>query len=157
MRDSRQALATYLTDHHAGSVGAREVLAKAINHDAPDRELFQLLDQQIAEEQQSLEKLIEHVHGDASLPKVVGAWVGEKLSRFKLGFSDDALGYFEMLESLLLGIRGKRALWEALDSLPSGALPLEALGLGALITRAKDQLEKVESARRAAFAKMVIH
>jgi hypothetical protein len=145
-----------LTDHHAGSVGARELLAQAIDHDAPDQELFLLLDQQIAGEQQKLERFIERVDGSASLPKSVGAWVSEKLARFKLGFSNDALGHFEMLEALLLGIRGKRALWEALASLPSGALPLEDLDLPALIARAKDQLECVESARRVAFAKMII-
>jgi len=52
--------------------------------------------------------------------KNLTAWIGEKLSRFKLGHDNSSnLRTFETLEFLALGIQGKLALWRTLTAVQS--------------------------------------
>lgn len=149
-------VAVYLQDHHAGSVGARELLRAAMEREeSPDKEFCAALDREIAEDQKVLEDLITRAEAEESLPKKAAGWLAEKLSRLKMGGSGDPLPHLEFLESLLLGVRGKLALWEALNSLTEGHALREGLDLGDLIRRANDQLERIEERRVAAFGRMV--
>jgi hypothetical protein len=147
-------LCIYLQDHHAGSVSAREMLARAMSGPKPDQEFFLRLDRDIEEDQAVLEKLINRLGAEESLPKKVGAWVAEKVARLKLGASDNPLSHLEFLEALTLGVQGKRCLWKALDSLPDGHPARQGLDLANLITRAEDQLARIEPLRLESFAKV---
>lgn len=82
--------ATYLRDHHAGSVAAREMLARAIE-EAPSSEaaeFFTDLDRDIAHDQRQLENLITQLGATESEWKKAGAWIAEKFSRLKIGSED---------------------------------------------------------------------
>lgn len=149
-------IATYLQDHHAGSVGALELLrAAAEREETLDREFCAELERDIAEDQEALEGLIARIGEKESAAKKAMGWIAEKLSRVKIGGSAEPLPHLEFLETLLLGVRGKLALWEGIDSLPDGSTLREGLDLPDLIARAEDQLERIEERRVAAFGRLV--
>lgn len=145
------ALTTYLRDHLAGSEAARAMLQRAAQGD--DGAFFAALDREIAEDQEALKSLIDHFGSTESMVKKAGAWLSEKMTRLKLDDLKNPLDRFEMLEVLLLGVRGKRALWEALHKgLKDSQLP-ESLNLSDLIARARAQQERIETRRLEAFTR----
>jgi hypothetical protein len=80
--------------------------------------------------------------------KDVSAWIAEKLSRAKLRLADEpALGAFESLEMLSLGILGKLKLWQVLDLLSADVTQLAGFDFKRLIERASVQHECVETLR----------
>jgi hypothetical protein len=142
-------LATYLNDHQAGSVGAIELLQALVQRDretdlgrfASDLLLAVRADQDV------LERLVKKV-GSASVMKEALAWLGEKVARLKVpGPSDDGLGTFEALEALLLGITGKRALWEALGRIAVDDPRLAGVDYAALAESAQRQIDLVNARR----------
>jgi hypothetical protein len=80
---------------------------------------------------------------------VAAGWTLEKIRRLKL---NGGLGYTPLarvveLESLVIGIAGKRAMWQALDDVVASD---ERVGLhyfSRLAERADDQLSRVEALR----------
>jgi hypothetical protein len=140
-------LATYLNDHRAGAAGALELLEAMVERHA-GRDLGRFAAQlllRIREDSEVLDRLVETA-GAPNVLKEAVAWLGEKVSRLKLPLHDeDGLGTFEALEALLLGINGKRALWQALAALddPRVAGPDYA----ELVRRADEQIEQVNGCR----------
>src|SRR5271170_1664203 len=102
-------LATYLADHLAGSVHAIELL-KALEEQRRGQPLGRFaadLLVEIAADQAVVQRLADKIGTGSNRAKELTAWLGEKLSRFKLRHdSDDLLGTFEALEFLELGIHG---------------------------------------------------
>jgi hypothetical protein len=71
---------------------------------------------EIIEDRDVLSRLAQGLATRSSATKGTGAWLSEKIARLKLADQGaTAIGTFEALEFLVLGIRGKRALWQALD------------------------------------------
>jgi hypothetical protein len=145
-----EALVIYLNDHHAGAAAALESLeALQDHHDSPDtRRLAEELIPQIEDDRRVLSELIEKLGEDPESVKSAGAWIGEKFSRLKLRLVGDAsLGIFESLETLCLGITGKKLLWTALESVAPQIPALQGLDYDDLRARAVEQFEKVEAER----------
>lgn len=140
------ALQTYLHDHHAGATFAVELLDSLQSQEA-DGELASFsatLRREILEDVEVLKGVIARVgEAESSIKKALGH-LAEKALRMKFN-PDDArgIGTFEALETLSLGILGKRALWRVLRQIPA-ALNLDFDGL---IQRAEDQFERVERMR----------
>ena len=112
-------LATYLNDHHAGSVGAIELLKHSIkaNEGNEFAVVLQNFLNEISEEQTLLKKLIERIDSKKSSLKNVGGWIAEKLSRLKINnpltpYSDE--NRFLEFEALFLGVNGKLDLWKVM-------------------------------------------
>ena len=146
-------LTTYLNDHHAGSMGALEMLDNLIEEfsDKPLAPFFKDLRGEIETDQHTLESLMEKIGTHESAVKKAGAWVAEKFSRVKIRLStgaDDQLGLLHALEALLLGITGKRALWTALAAAAENIPQLRFLDYAKLERRAIEQRDRVESKRR---------
>ena len=77
---------------------------------------------EIEEERETLERLMTQLGLKPSRPKVVAAWVVEKVGRLKL--NGQVRGYSPLsrvleLESLAVGIAGKEALWKPPTLRPS--------------------------------------
>jgi len=146
------ALTTYLQDHLAGALHAIELL-KAMRHHFAGEPLGAFAAEMVAEveaDREVLAKLTESAGGTAGSMKEWGAWLAEKVSRFKLKHSSaDGLGTFEALEFLVLGIHGKRALWRALVEVASSDPLLRGVDFAELIARAENQHQKVEERRLA--------
>jgi hypothetical protein len=113
-------LSIYLNDHLAGStIGvalARRACAK--NRGTPLGDHLERLTSEIEADRESLERLAAHLGVRRNRLKAFGAWATEKLRRLKL--NGQLAGYSPLsrlveLESLYLGITGKRELWRALQ------------------------------------------
>ena len=153
------SLTTYLQDHLAGSAAAVEIL-EALRDAQADKPLGRFASGILVEverDRSTLEALIARLGGGSSTLKDTAAWLGAKLSRFKLGHElSDPLGELEALEIVALGILGKRALWDALSALGPTDARLGGVDLAHLTERALSQHAQVEQRRldaaRRAFA-----
>jgi hypothetical protein len=157
---SQTPLATYLEDHLAGSATALELLQHlAEEHAGTDLGiLFHELHHEIEGDQRVLQHLLESIGGHASSLKQAAAWVAERAARTKLRFASAArrdLALFEALETLALGVLGKRALWRALAVVAPTDERLGGHDYNALSQRAEDQYARLE-ARRIAVARTAL-
>src|SRR5262249_3447367 len=143
-------LAAYLHDHLAGARYAIDLVEALRDHfrDAPLGRFAETLLKDINEDRDTLRNLSQRV-GSASNPlKESAAWLGEKISRFKLNHSDSTgLGTFEALEFLQLRIHGKVVLWRALAELAPYDKRLTGVDFAALAVRAQNQEMLVEQRR----------
>jgi hypothetical protein len=152
---SREDLATYLKDHYAGGVAALELVDHLIKEhgDDPLQSFFCKLREEIQADHDQLCGLIEGLGDKDSSLRNAGAWLGEKLSRLKMGFAasaDSKLRLLQSLEFLFLGITGKKSLWRALIEVQPGWPILEEIDLARLEKRAQEQAEEVDARRLAA-------
>ena len=152
-----EALDAYLNDHMAGSAAAVE-LVERIRDNNPDTALAAHMDtlgQAIEADRQTLATVIERLGVTPSKPKQVAGKVLETLSRFRLNErvtgSPDVTRLME-IETLSLGIEGKRSLWESLAQVASSRPELAGVDLQALIARAVDQRSGLEPFRLEAAA-----
>jgi hypothetical protein len=143
-------LSIYLNDHLAGSTTGVELArrTRASNKGTPLGDYLERLTSEIESDREALERLIAELGIRRDRVKVFGAWAVEKLGRLKLngqltGYSP--LSRFLELESLYLGITGKRELWRALQRTLGNGVPgfdFEELG-----RRAERQAAEVEGHR----------
>ena len=126
----------YLKDHYAGGIGALELLEHSIETHAgtPLAAFFAELHGDIKADHDQLHNLMTALGVADSDARNAGAWLAEKFSRAKLGFSGgdgSGLRLLQTLESLTLGITGKRLLWRALHADPAVVASPAADGLRA--------------------------
>src|SRR6476661_4123252 len=152
-------LSEYLNDHLAGSIGALELLDRAIEtyEGKPLERFFRDLRDDIHFDQEQLKELIAKLDIAESSVRKAGAWFLEKLSRPKIDLGEGGqvdIGLFLALEALVLGITGKRSLWRALHAASRTVPALARLDNSGLEKRAIEQCERVE-ARRLEIARTV--
>jgi hypothetical protein len=142
-----------LQDHYAAGIGALELIAHREKAHAQGSlgPFFSQLRADVKADHDRLHDLIGAFGFDVSRLRDAGAWTAEKFARIKVGLSsgDDELSLLQALETLYIGITGKRLLWRALlhcrDSLArAGEIDLEHLE-----KRAIEQAERVETQRLA--------
>lgn len=147
MSDSFQ---TYLHDHLAGAVVAIELL-EVLRDQHAGEPLGQFAGDLLVEveaDRTVLRRLAERVGAESNPVKEATAWVGEKVTRLKLGRqAAGEFGTFEALEALALGILGKLALWRALKGVADQDDRLRELDLDRLAARAEAQHARVEERR----------
>lgn len=155
MPDENEPLEVYLKDHYAGAVGALELIEHSIkaHEGTPLAVFFQELHGDVKADHEQLHNLMSALGFEESDVRNAGAWMAEKLGRVKLGFSGgeaSGLRLLQTLESLYLGITGKRLLWRALQALRDSSPVLQRTDFEHLEKRALEQLEKLEAQRLAA-------
>jgi hypothetical protein len=145
-------LATYLNDHLAGSVGAIEMvdhLIKTYENKAIAQFCKELRDG-VPADQDELRAIMLALEVKESGMRKAGAWIAEKLGRAKLGVEGDSSadpGLFLVLETLVLGITGKSALWRALATVQESSPQLQRFDFNRLQKRASEQAERVDAKR----------
>ena len=147
----KDALHVYLQDHLAGAVFGVE-LVEALEHDHEANELGRLArtwKTEIQEDQATLRRIAEKVGAAPNTVKEVVSWISERATRLKLRRqSHGALGAFESLETLALGIAGKEKLWQALETAAQTDARLDGIDFVKLQQRARSQHDSVEAFRR---------
>jgi len=144
-------LAIYLEDHHAAGVAGSRLAARLAATTASEgweADLSRVLPE-IAEDLATLESLMRRLGAKPNTMKDTIARVGERLGRLKPNGrlrERSPLSDLLELETLVVGIRGKQALWVSMRN--TALLPREELDR--LIGRAEKQQRIVESAREAA-------
>src|SRR5439155_21656385 len=143
-------LPVYLNDHLAGSIGALEMVDDLIEtHEGKPLEKFlKAFRDDIEADQRELKRIMEQLGIDESGTRKAGAWVAQKVLRAKLrvGDSDEPnLALLQSLESLSLGIAGKRSLWRTLDVARGSGKGLNGFDFARLEKRASAQLGLFEA------------
>jgi hypothetical protein len=137
---ANQWLSSYLRDHHAASAGGVALARRTLGPD-------DTIARQIVRDRQTLEDVMRQLNVRTSASKVALVRIAERLGRLKPNgrlFRRSPLSRIVELETLLVGIRGKEALWTALraaDATPQG------VDLDALIDSARTQVEQVDEHR----------
>lgn len=148
-----QMLQLYLNDHLAGSAAGIRHAKSCRDRNAPSA-LADVLNQlipQIEEDQLVLKELIGSIHGSRSVIRRGAGWIAARALSIKLtagGKQYRPLTRVQELEVLFLGVRGKLALWELLETLNNERLA--GTDFSRLRQRAAKQLEALESQRLAA-------
>lgn len=149
----------YLQDHFAGARYGIELLERCRRNNegtefaAPLAELAS----EIVEDRRTLLQIMREVGAEPSRAKVAAAWALEKAQRLKP--NGRLVGYTPLtrlleLETLAIGIAGKKAMWRALEDVAERGVDLGPHEFSTLAGRADDQLRRVESLRLEA-ARMV--
>jgi hypothetical protein len=156
MDEMSAMLRTYLQDHHAGATAGLELARRAANSNAESEYGSELsrLAEEIAEDRETLERVMDELGVGASKVKDTAAWTAEKVGRLKPNnslLSYSPLSRVVELEGLLIGVTGKLALWQSLLFVSGDELPGE-FDFVALAERAQDQRARLERLRERAAA-----
>ena len=141
-------LITYIQDHLAGALFAVGLLGELRQQDY-DTEVAQFATQLLAEvedDRSTLKNLAERLGDQSDSLKDAAAWVAQKASSVKLDL-ESPLGVFEAIEMLSLGVLGKLALWNALQTIRTTNENLSNLDLDQLKVRAERQHRELEALR----------
>jgi hypothetical protein len=151
-------LAIYLQDHHAAAVAGTSLARRIASNVSRTDTSGELTDvaTEIADDLATLERFMAGLGTGPSTMKDAVARAGERLGRLKLNGrvrTRSPLSDVVELETLVVGINGKQALWETLRSATS--LPTDELDH--LVERADRQKRIVERARGAAVRRAFPH
>jgi hypothetical protein len=158
---NKDQIETYLQDHYAGGIGALELIEHSIKSHAgtPLAAFFAELHGDIKADHEQLHNLMTTLGVTGSDARNAGAWIAEKFSRAKLGFSGgepSGLRLLQTLEGLVLGITGKQLLWRALQAVRQSSPALQQTDFKRLEKRAIEQSGRVEI-KRLETARAVFH
>lgn len=134
-------LRVYLQDHHAA---ARAGVALAERTFGAEHELAR----RIAQDRETLEQVMRQVGVASSRLKVGLAVLGDQVGRLKADralTTRPELGRLLALETLVVGVRGKEALWRSL--LVAREPRLRSFDFAALAASATSQAEELEAER----------
>jgi hypothetical protein len=156
--DLHTRLSIYLNDHLGGSAGGLELARRLCNHNKGTEYGPPLEDiaNQIEEDIASLREIMSRLAVEEDRIKQAGAWAAEKVSRLKL--NGQLIGYSPLsrlveLESLVLGVAGKQAMWAVMNEAYGRHPRLSGVDLLQLYVRARDQRRVLDDLRqRAAIA-----
>jgi hypothetical protein len=151
---SEHTIELYLNDHLAGAMLGTELAAQIRDRSEGTRlgDLMTTIAREIEEDRDTLLELMERLDVRRNPVKQAAGWVAEKASRVKFSAVTPGgaeQGIFMALESLTLGVEGKRSLWKALQGVASDSPPLASTDLGRLIDRATEQHDALERERMA--------
>ena len=151
MSERNENLATYLRDHYAGGVGALELLERLTKTHGPTalKLFFNELRTEVTSDHEQLHQIMTALGIEESSLRDATAWIAEKFSSPKLGSAGQTnqLPLLQALETLFMGICGKRMLWRSLDAIEEKESPLQRFDFQQLEMRATQQLETVEAKR----------
>ena len=145
-------IAIYLNDHLAGATAMLQLVRRSegSNRDNAYGALLRELAGELEADRSALVEMMRTLDVRPDLLKAAAGWAAEKAGRLKLNgrlLSYSPYSRVLELEVLLLGIRGKLALWRALGELADREPRLDAGRLEQLALGAEDQLARVEDAR----------
>jgi hypothetical protein len=145
-------LGIYLNDHLAGSVAMKELVERRLSDDPGGAmsDFLRRFGEELEFEQSIVKTMISHFGGAENPAKKTMAWLAEKIGRFKM--NDSLTGYSELsrleeLEFMVVGIRGKLALWTGLEEAAATNARLRSFELGPLREKAQRQMDEAEALR----------
>ncbi|MET8680304.1 hypothetical protein ABZW18_22655 [Streptomyces sp. NPDC004647] len=145
-------LGIYLNDHLAGATAGVELsrrIAHEYRHSRLGGELERLADE-IAQDRESLLRIMDALGVPARRYKIYGGWVGERIGRLKPNGRlrrRSGLSTVIELEGMRLGVEGKSLLWRTLETAAAGEPRLDTDQIHELLDRARRQIEALESLR----------
>ena len=150
-------LGIYLNDHLGGATGGVELVRRTARAHANTAagEPLRRLASEIAADRRTLISIMQTLGVPIRRYKVATGWTAEKIGRLKPNgtlWRRSPLSSVLELESLRVGIEGKRACWQLLHQLAETDRRLDTGRLDDLLARAGRQAETVEGLRTDAVA-----
>lgn len=151
---AQKALDVYLNDHLAGSRMGLDLARRleSQTEGTPLGEVVAAVADEIEQDRETLEGLMERLDTSENPVKQGLTWMAEKASSLKFSGAttgDQELGTMLALETLSLGIEGKRCLWESLTVIPDPGPAIGELDLPDLMARAAAQRAAIDRERLA--------
>jgi hypothetical protein len=151
LRPDTHPLSIYLNDHLMGASAGVELFRRATGSAYPEhRTTLGRLTDEVAEDRDTLITIMRRVDVPVRSYRIAAGWVGEKIGRLKPNghiVRRAPLSHLIEVETMLLGVRGKTAGWQALRSLTETEHRLSPDQLDELLHRAHDQQEQLEAIR----------
>lgn len=145
-------IGAYCNDHRAGAHAVLDVLGRlAGDDDMPAPDTLRRLEKEVRAELDTLEEVMARLEIARDPLRAAAGWTAEKASRLRTSAvvtRDRALSRLLEVEVVLVGVRGKQALWEALQDVVGDDPRLEGIDLPGLADQAVAQLETVDDLRR---------
>jgi hypothetical protein len=152
---SGRLLEIYLADHLAASTAGVALARRTAQSNAGTAlgDVLQRLSIEIEDDRRTLQAIVAELGFRESKAKDTLAWVGEKIARLKL--NGQLRGYSPLsrileLEALSIGVAGKLAMWQSLESVPDLSEQLSGFDLDQLTERARRQQAEIEEQRTTA-------
>ena len=151
-RLDQSTLSTYLNDHLAGSKAAIELVTslRSETEGTPLGDLVGRLVIEIDEDRATLEGLMTRLGVEPHRVKQAAGWMTEKLSRVRFAervTGSTATTRLMQLETLSVGIEGKRLLWTAMARLSQVVAVAQTVDYAGLVARAERQRDSLEPFR----------
>ena len=145
-------LEIYLADHLAASAAGVALARRSAQSNAGTvlGEALRRLVAEIEDDRRTLQAIVAALGFRESKAKGAVAWFGEKIGRLKL--NGQVRGYSPLsrvleLEALSVGVAGKLALWQSLQSVPAFGARLPDFNFDQLAERARRQRAEIEEYR----------
>jgi hypothetical protein len=149
----KEQLGAYLNDHLLGAAAGGE-LAERLRSEAAGTPLGSFMEEaarEIKADRATLEDLMDRLGISRNPVRVAAGWTAEKLTRLRLAEkvtgSPDLSRLLE-LETLSLGVEGKKAMWQALYQIRDRDPVLAQFDLERMIDRATRQVQGLERHRQ---------
>jgi hypothetical protein len=159
-RPMTDPLAIYLNDHVLGATAGLELFRRAAASASGERRTtLQLLVSEVEEDREMLLAIMTRLGVPVRQYKVAAGWVGEKIGRFKPNGQLTGRAPLSALieaETMLLGLRGKAAGWQALRVVAEHDDRLSVDEFDTLMARADAQSETLEQMRRQIAAEVFV-
>lgn len=149
--ERRAVLAAYLREHLTGSDAATKVVGRLRRSEEGTREgaLFARLHDEFRGERDAVRALLNELGYSSVSVKRLAGQVGGVLFKEAAGGRRGDAALFRTLESLAIGVQGKRCLWRALHTLAHGNDALDPRTFLDFEAQAVEQWESIEHCRRA--------
>ena len=149
------AIDVYLNDHLGGATLGTDLAEQIRDRHAgsPLGELMASIAIEIERDRETLLDLMKRMGTSPNPVKQATGWLAEKASRVKFAgilSGEPEHGAFMALETLALGVEGKRRMWRALKEVAGEHPSLAATNLDELLNRAEAQSTILERERLAA-------
>jgi uncharacterized coiled-coil protein SlyX len=157
---ARNGLDVYLNDHVAGSTMGLDLARRLASQvEGALGQVMAGIADEIERDRETLERLMDRVGTSQNPVKQGITWMAEKASRLKFSGAttgDRELGTLLALETLSLGVEGKRCLWESLALIPDADPAIQELDLSELTARAASQRATIDRERLALVPKALV-
>jgi hypothetical protein len=145
-------LEIYLADHLAASTAGVALARRTAESNAGTAlgDVLRRLTREIEDDRRTLQRIVAELGFRESKAKNTVAWVGERVGRLKL--NGQLRGYSPLsrmleLEALSVGVAGKLALWQSLQSVPALGERFPDCDLDRLAERARRQRAEIDDQR----------
>jgi hypothetical protein len=154
-------LGTYLQDHYAGSAAGIELFKRAADQqtDPLVRTALAGMVEKVDAERSALEGYLKAIGSKPDPVKNAGAWMAEKLGRFKPNgelIKRSPLSDVVELEGLRLAVEGKACGWRVLRRLAHDDERFSAKELDEHIADAQEQIDELERLRTEAAVRVFL-
>ncbi len=150
--EGQRLLGVYLNDHLAGSTAGVQLLQRLVkvHRGSPAGPVLARLHVEVAADRDTLRSIMRALGVEEARYKLAAAWAAEKAGRFKANgylLRRSPLSSVVELETMMLGVAGKAALWRVLHDLALEEPRLDAAQLESLLARADRQGSELEELR----------